>query len=130
MLRVSSKGKHIEWDNHIVQQPLSPTPKSPESNMRKTRSVDFSRMTIRTSIGGHNYSSNHHHTISTSTTIAATAASQFSRRAARGSFKRYVTHGVVVAVAVATTRHDVFSRCSRPTVGPYPHPYTRGISNT
>ena len=76
MLRVSSKGKHIEWDNHIGQQ----TPKSPDSTMRKTRSVDFSRMTIRTSIG--------HNTGNTTATSTITAASQFSRRAARGSFKR------------------------------------------
>jgi hypothetical protein len=40
-----------------------------QAAMRKTRSVDFSRMQIRTSKG---------------------VASQFSRRAARGSFKRCV----------------------------------------
>ena len=102
MLRVSSKGKHIEWDNHIQ------TPKSPDSSttMRKTRSVDFSRMTIRTSIG-HSANSN------TTAGSATTAASHFSRRAARGSFKGYVAIYTLShrSGACFEVRTVMFSRC-------------------
>ena len=55
---------------------------SDSTTMRKTRSVDFSRMTIRTHVRTAGYPTNH-----STNMMNSTVASQFSRRAARGSFK-------------------------------------------